>query len=168
MVSTLTLALFVGAFNLLNITRTQNGTVISDSTYGENPAGVIMYTPTGFMSAVLTTTDPSLRPLDLTLPAQDNQTDTEWAEVGRHTLAYSGPFHFNQNVTSNKDIRHGQIIHGPLITSTLPRFVGSLQRRNFTFTEDAMYLNLIGDLGNGVVDNLWWERLSGNVTVNGS
>lgn len=166
MISSLTLTLFAGAFTLLNITRTQNGMMIQDSTYGENPAGVITYTQTGFMSAVLQTTDPSLRPLDLTLPAEDNQTDAEWAEVGRHTLAYAGPFHFNENLTSTEDFRHGQIIHGPLLTSTLPRFVGSLQRRNFSFSEDGTYLNLIGDLGNGVIDNLWWKRLSGNISIN--
>lgn len=162
MVSTHTLSLFVGAFSLLNITRTQNGNPIADITYGDNPAGVISYTPTGFMSAVLTATDPDFRPLDLTLPAQTNQTDAEWADVGRHSLAYAGPFHFNDSQTKNDF--EGQIIHGPLLTSTLPSFVGSLQHRDFVFTEDGKYLNLIGNLGGGVIDSLWWERLDRNVT----
>ncbi|KAJ9661425.1 hypothetical protein H2198_001993 [Neophaeococcomyces mojaviensis] len=162
MVTTHTLNLFVGAFTLLNITRTQNGNPIADVTYGEVPAGTIMYTPTGYMSAVLTATDPSLRPLDLTLPAQSNQTDAEWAKVGEHTLGYSGPFYFNDTVST--DDFHGQIIHGPLIAATLPSFVGSLQHRDFVFTENGNYLNLIGNLGDGVVDSLWWKRLVRNVT----
>lgn len=161
MVSTHTLSLFVGAFQLLNITRTQNGNVIPDETYGDVPAGVISYTPSGFMSAVLQATASEYRPLDLTLPAQDNQTDAEWAEVGRHTLAYAGPFFFNDSQT--KSDFQGQIVHGPLLTSTLPSFVGSSQHRDFVFTEGGKFLNLIGNLGNGVIDNLWWQRLDRQV-----
>jgi len=115
------------------------------------------------MSAVLTATDPSLRPFQLTLPAQDNQTDAEWAEVGRHTLAYAGPFYFNES-SASADGLTGEIIHGPLLTSTLPSFVGSLQHREFKFTEDGKYLNLIGNLGNGVIDNLKWKRLERSVS----
>lgn len=156
--------LFIGAFNLLNITRTQNDAIIADITYGEHPAGVISYTPTGYMSAVLTATDPELRPQELTLPAQTNQSVTEWAEVGEHTLAYSGPFRFSR-IDSN-DGKKGEVIHGPLLTATLPRFVGSLQKRQFEFSEDNKFLTLIGNLGNGVVDTLVWQRLEQNDVFN--
>lgn len=158
------LKLFVGAFNLLNITRTQNDAVIADITYGEHPAGVISYTPTGYMSAVLTSTDPDLRPQALTLPAQANQSVTDWAEVGEHTLAYAGPFHFSR--IDSSDGRKGEVIHGPLITATLPRFVGSLQTRQFEFSEDNKFLTLIGNLGSGVIDTLVWQRLEHNDVFN--
>ena len=115
------------------------------------------------MSAVLTATDPELRPSELTLPAQDNQTDHEWAEVGRHTLAYAGPFYFDESKVS-VDGLSGEIIHGPLLTSTLPTFVGSCQHRQFQFTEDGKYLTLVGDLGNGIIDNLKWERLERSIS----
>lgn len=67
------------------------------------------------MSAVLQATAAEYRPLDLTLPTQDNQTDAEWAEVEKHTLAYAGPFYFNDSQT--KDDSQGQIVHGPLLTT---------------------------------------------------
>lgn len=35
------------------------------------------------MSATITATEPEWRPLDLTFPAQPNQTDAEWAAVGK-------------------------------------------------------------------------------------
>lgn len=159
-----TFKLFIGAFNLLSITRTQNGAVIADITYGEHPAGVISYTPTGYMAAVLTATDPELRPQELTLPAQSNQSVTDWAEVGEHTLAYSGPFHFSK--INSFDSRKGEVIHGPLLTATLPRFVGSLQTRQFEFSEDNKFLTLIGNLGEGVVDTLVWQRLEHNDVFN--
>lgn len=121
-----------------------------------------MYTSSGFMSAILTTTDPSLRPQDLTLPAQANQSDAEWADVGKHTLAYSGPFYFNQTVPHNET--SGLVVHGPLITSTLPAFVGSLQRREFEFSDEFQTLHLTGNLGNGIVDSLFWKKLSREFT----
>lgn len=91
---------------------------------------MISYTPMGFMSAVLTATDPSLRPEELTLPAHDNQTDAEWAEVGRHTLACARHFYFNESEAS-VDGLSGQIIRGPLLTSTLPSFCRQFAAQRF-------------------------------------
>lgn len=121
-----------------------------------------MYTSSGFMSAVLTASSPSLRPMDLTLPAQPNQTDAEWALVGKHSLSYSGPFHFNLSIPHNET--SGQLIHGPLMASSLPDFVGSLQHRDFEFYNEFQTLKLVGNLGGGVVDTLFWERLSREFT----
>jgi len=123
-----------------------------------------MYTSDGFMSAVLTATAADLRPMDLTLPAEANQTDAEWALVGRHTLAYSGPFYFDQTIKHNETV--GQVVHGPLITSTLPSFVGSLQHREFSFSDDFETLHLVGNLGGGVVDSLYWRKLNRAFTWN--
>lgn len=164
MTSTRSHELFVGAFKLLSIVRTKDGVTIADITYGEHPAGVISYTPSGFMSAVLTASDPELRPQELTLPAREDQTAEHWAEVGKHTLGYAGPFYFNNSETSEDGMK-GEVVHGPLLTATLPSWVGSLQRRKFVFSEDSKYLTLIGHLGNGVVDNLTWERLEKGVNV---
>lgn len=156
--------LFVGAFQLLSIVRTKDDMTIADVTYGEHPAGVISYTPTGFMSAVLTASDSKLRPQELTLPARESQTIEDWAEVGKHTLGYAGPFHVDQDVTS-EDGFTGEVVHGPLLTATLPSWVGSLQKRKFEFSQDGKYLTLIGHLGNGVVDTLRWERLEKGVNA---
>lgn len=60
------------------------------------------------------------------------------------------------------DDTHGEVLHGPLVAATLPANIGRVQHRNFTFSDDGVYLNLVGDLGQGVVDDLWWKRLSGS------
>lgn len=124
-----------------------------------------MYTSSGFMSAVLTATAADLRPEDLTMPAEANQTDAEWALVGKHNLAYSGQFYFNRTLEHNDT--NGQVIHGPLISSTLPSFVGSLQHRDFSFSPDFQTLHLVGKLGGGVVDSLFWQKLNRHFTFDG-
>lgn len=161
MVSTRTFDLFLGAWVLLNITTTENGSLVPDSTYGTAPAGVLEYTRTGYMSTILTATTPDLRPKGLTIPAEPDQSNTSWAIIGQHALAYAGPFQFN-NAFLGTNATHGQIVHGPLISSTLPSYVNTFQHRSYTFYDDAETLNLSADLGEGIVANLWWKRLARN------
>ncbi|KAI1082939.1 Lipocalin-like domain-containing protein [Whalleya microplaca] len=156
MVSTRTLQLFSGCFALLNITRTQNGTHIPDSTGGNNPAGTIIYSIDGYVSVLIHATEPEWRPVNVTMQDQGSEFDGQWALIGKHTGAYSGPFSFNESLIVNDT--HGQILHGPLETATLPSSIGRLQYRNFSFTDDGEYLNLVGELAPGVVDSLWWQR----------
>jgi hypothetical protein len=163
MVSTRTFDLFLGAWTLLNITTTQNGNLVPDSTYGAVPAGVLEYTSTGYMSTILTATAPDLRPQGLTIPAEPDQSNTSWAIIGQHTLAYAGPFQFN-NAFPGTNATHGQIVHGPLLSSTLPSYVGSFQHRSYFFYDDGETLNLSADLGDGIVADLWWKRLARTFT----
>ena len=65
---------------------TQNGTALLDEAYGAAPVGHLTYTPEGYMSATITATEPEWRPLDLTFPAQPNQTDAAWAAVGKQSV----------------------------------------------------------------------------------
>lgn len=155
--STETARLFLGAFQLLSIIRTRDGSTIADITYGEHPAGVISYTSSGFMSAILTASDTELRPSELTLPSQETQSIDHWAEVGKHSLGYAGPFHISDRGDSGA--LKGEVVHGPLLTATLPSWVGTKQKRKFEFSPDGRHLTLVGDLGNGVVDTLQWQRL---------
>lgn len=68
---------------ITNHSITQNGTGLLDEAYGAAPVGHLTYTPEGYMSATITATEPEWRPLDLTFPAQPNQTDAAWAAVGK-------------------------------------------------------------------------------------
>ncbi|KAI0007470.1 Lipocalin-like domain-containing protein [Xylariaceae sp. FL0662B] len=161
MVSTRTLQFFTGSFALLNITSTLNGTRVLDSTGGRNPAGTLVYSVDGYMSVLIHATEPEWRPANLTMLDQGPELDWQWALVGKHTGAYSGPFSFNESHGVNDT--HGQIVHGPLETATLPANIGRLQFRNFSFTSDGVYLNLVGELGPGLIDNLWWQRKTRDV-----
>lgn len=53
--------------------------------------GHLTYTPEGYMSATITATEPEWRPLDLTFPAQPNQTDAAWAAVGKQYVPIQHP-----------------------------------------------------------------------------
>lgn len=123
--------LFDGAIKLLSINWTKDATAIADITYGEHPAGVISYTSSGYMSAVLTASDAQLRPSELTLPAQESQTTEHWAEVGKHSLRYAEPFHDSNDGSCLK----GEVMHGPLLTATRPSWVGTRQKRVLSFLQ---------------------------------
>lgn len=61
-----------------------NGTeIIGDRAYGKAPIGILTYTTEGWMSANIVATEPEYRPEGLTFPYQDNQTDADWALVGK-------------------------------------------------------------------------------------
>lgn len=71
-----------------NNSITSNGTALLDEAYGAAPVGHLTYTPEGYMSATITATEPEWRPLDLTFPAQPNQTDAAWAAVGKQYVLH--------------------------------------------------------------------------------
>jgi hypothetical protein len=74
----------------LNILSALNGLPIPDAAYGNAPIGILIYTASGWMSATITATEPEFRP-NLTFPFQPNDTDADWAAVGRHSIGYAGP-----------------------------------------------------------------------------
>ncbi|ORY56637.1 Lipocalin-like domain-containing protein [Pseudomassariella vexata] len=157
MVSTRTISLFTGAFTLLNITRTENGAIINDNTGGSHPTGIITYSTNGYVSVLIHATEPEWRPESLNMLDQDERFDSQWALVGKHSGAYSGPFGFDE--AAMVDENNGVVLHGPLTAASLPANIGRVQRREFAFSEDEQYLNLVGTLGVGVVDSLWWRRI---------
>lgn len=164
MVSLRTLSLFTGAFELLNITRLENGTPVPHTFGGQHPNGMISYSTNGYVSALIHATEPEWRPTDLTMLDQGGRSDSaaQWALISQHSAAYSGSFSFDASRLLSDT--SGEVIHGPLTAASLPANIGTVQRRNFSFSEDGAYLNLVGDLGRGVVDVLWWKRLGEKAT----
>ncbi|KAL1860344.1 hypothetical protein Daus18300_009257 [Diaporthe australafricana] len=149
-----------GTYALLNVTViTQNGTALLDESYGAAPVGHLTYTNEGYMSATITATEPEWRPLDLTFPAQPNQTDAAWAAVGKHLLCYAGPVSVSDTIPATNV--SGQVIHGPLDVATIPAWVGTSQARNYTVFEDEdgqTLLRITSPRPTGTA-NLWWRRL---------
>lgn len=114
------------------------------------------------MSAALASTDPADRPKNLTWPFRPQQGDRDWALVGKHAIAYMGPFRLNESVplveTEGAGVK-GEVVHGPLEMATLPGFVGTYQRRAFEVSDGGELLHLHSDLGNGTRLGLWWEKV---------
>jgi hypothetical protein len=151
-----------GTYALVNTSSTLNGESIPDLPYGEHPVGILTYTATGWMSATITATEPALRP-NLTFPFQANDTDADWALVGKHSIGYAGPLRISSDIPANET--DGQVFHGPLTVANVPTWVGQNQRRNYTVFEreengsTAKYLRIGSERGGGYRGVLWWKRL---------
>jgi hypothetical protein len=126
---------------------------VSDN-LGSNPIGILTYHETAYMSATIMASEPDYRPDDLTYPPQSNQTDAEWAEVGRHILCYAGPVSASVYTPTT-----GQLTHGPLTVADAPSMVGTRQLRNYTLIEDENILQIRFDSTDGSSSFLNWRRM---------
>ncbi|KAH6909076.1 Lipocalin-like domain-containing protein [Coprinopsis sp. MPI-PUGE-AT-0042] len=147
-----------GTYRLVNTTSALNGNPIPDEAYGKAPVGLLMYSAEGWMSATITATEPEFRP-NLTFPYQPNDTDADWAAVGRHSIGYAGPLRLSDAIPANKT--NGQVFHGPLVVANVPTWVGQNQRRNYTVIEDGdeSYLKIGSERGGGYTGTLWWKKI---------
>jgi hypothetical protein len=151
-----------GTYALVNTSSTHNNEPIPDATYGEHPVGMLIYTATGFMSATLTATEKEFRP-PVPFPFSPNDTDADWALVGKHSIGYAGPFRINPDIPATAT--DGQLFHGPLTVANVPTMVGQEHRRNYTVVEReedgkvVKYLKIGSERGGGFRGVLWWRRL---------
>jgi hypothetical protein len=136
-----------------------NGKPIPDEAYGKAPVGLLIYTAEGWMSATITATEPEFRP-NLTFPYQPNDTDADWAAVGRHSIGYAGPLRLSNAIPANET--NGQVFHGPLVVANVPTWVGQNQRRNYTVVElgGESYLKIGSERGGGYTGTLWWQKIN--------
>lgn len=146
MVAASTVALFTGAWSLVNVTRDQGGSRVIEPLFGDHPAGVISYSPNGYINVVLQSTDDLSALVGITKP-----------EASLLAIAYSGPFTIN-NTYPVPDERHGEVLHGPLISSNVPGFPGMVLPRVFAFSEDDQYLELSANIA-GLEEHLLWKKL---------
>jgi Lipocalin-like domain len=136
-----------------------NGQPVPDAAYGEAPVGIITYSESGYMSATISATEPELRPQNLTFPFTEDQSDADWALVGKHSIGYAGPFTISDAIPATSE--SGQIFHGPLVTANVPRWVGSRQLRNYTIIRDgeSTILKIGSRRDGGYTGELFWEKL---------
>ncbi|XP_014558355.1 hypothetical protein COCVIDRAFT_94755 [Bipolaris victoriae FI3] len=151
-----------GTYALVNTSSTLNDEPIPDATYGAAPVGNLIYTASGFMSATITATEKEFRPL-VSFPFRANESDADWALVGKHSIGYSGPFRINEAIPATAT--EGQVFHGPLTVANVPTMVGQEHRRNYTIVEReeegkvVKYLKIGSERGGGFRGVLWWRRL---------
>ena len=111
------------------------------------------------MSVHFAATEGRYRSQNIDWPPKVDDADQDWLNVGRYTLSYSGPFRLNQSTLSSE--QEGQIIHGPIMVASVPKFVGSMQTRNFKVHDrhDGTYLYLWLH-SNTVKVEMWWKKLT--------
>ncbi|CAL3968303.1 unnamed protein product [Diplocarpon coronariae] len=151
-----------GTYSLVNTSSTRDWVPIPDAVYGEAPVGQLIYTASGFMSATITASEPEFRPA-VSFPYKANETDADWATVGRHSIGYAGPLSINLDLLAN--LTHGQLFHGPLTVANVPTMVGVSQVRNYTVIktreqgEEVTYIRIGSERGGGFRGELWWKKI---------
>ena len=156
------LAALAGTYSLLNTSSTLNNIPVPETTYGKHPVGLLTYTAAGFMSATITATEAAFRP-NVSFPYKANETDAEWALVGKHSIGYAGPLSVNTALPANET--SGQLFHGPLTVADVPTMVGEKEVRNYTVVErreegkTVKYLKIGSERGDGHRGLLWWKKL---------
>ncbi|MDR3441947.1 MAG: lipocalin-like domain-containing protein [Legionella sp.] len=116
----------------------------------ENPMGIIMYTPDGFMSAQLS--KPDRKPF--TSGDWFKGTDDDYIQEASTYIAYTGPFHVDEE---NKTLSHSMFI------SLFPNWIGQTQLRIVKIEGNSLYLSTATPILSGgklVNSHLRWVRAS--------
>lgn len=118
----------------------------------ENPVGLIMYTPDGYMSAQL------MHPLRKPFAGGDwfSGTEQEYREEATSYIAYSGRF--------NVDERRQSLTHS-MFVSLFPNWLGQTQPRIVRIEGDKLHLSTASPISSGgrtVNSYLCWQRAEPN------
>jgi hypothetical protein len=117
---------------------------------GENPMGIIMYTPDGYMSAQL------MHPDRTPFASGDwfDGTLEEYKQEASTYIAYSGPFHVDEE--------KGTLTH-TMYVSLFPNWTGQTQPRVMRLEGDSLFLSTAAPIksgGKSVMSYLEWKRAS--------
>ncbi|OTA94592.1 hypothetical protein M434DRAFT_394532 [Hypoxylon sp. CO27-5] len=148
-----------GTWLYLNVTSYfDNGTIShhEDASLGKFPVGIVTYNPNGWMSANFMSSRPEDRPPNIDIETQDVGTDAEWALIGKHTLAYAGPWFVSE---TTKEVEVGQITHGPIKVAWVPTWVGIQFQKNYTLYDDAKTLRFRSKNQVGINGDMFFRRL---------
>jgi len=120
--------------------------------FGEEPQGIIMYTPDGYMSAQL------CRPDRAPFASGDwfKGTASEYEAEASTYIAYTGPFHVDEE---NQSLTHSMFI------SLFPNWIGQTQPRVLKIEGDILSLSTaspINSAGKTVNSYLRWQRAGAN------
>ena len=114
----------------------------------EQPIGIIMYTPDGYMSAQL------MKPGRKPFASGDwfNGTDDDYKQEASSYIAYSGPFHVDEE---NQTLTHSMLV------SLFPNWTGQTQPRVVKIEGDLLHLSTAAPIKSGgktVMSSLEWRR----------
>ena len=113
----------------------------------EQPIGIIMYTPDGYMSAQL------MKPGRKPFASGDwfNGTDDDYKQEASSYIAYSGPFHVDEE---NQTLTHSMLV------SLFPNWTGQTQPRVVKIEGDLLHLSTAAPIKSGgktVMSSLEWR-----------
>ncbi|GIZ39280.1 hypothetical protein CKM354_000266900 [Cercospora kikuchii] len=162
-----------GTYALINSTATLNGVSVPDLAFGEDPVGLLTYTPSGFMSLNIAATQSQYRPANLTFPYNETDSNQDWALVGQHTLSYAGPWSVSHDDSTTE--KSGSLVHGPIWVANVPKWTGIEEHSNYSvhetkssegFPKGTKLLRMESKWDNGNQGVLWWRRVDGGTDEN--
>ena len=138
----------IGAWTLVSYVEMPVDGGPSNHPMGEQPIGIIMYTPDGYMSAQL------MRPNRTHYASSDwyKVTPEEYGREGPAYFAYSGPFQVDEE---NATVTHSVCV------SLFPNWIGGTQTRIARVDGDMLYLSTASPIQSGgqkVNAFLQWQR----------
>ncbi|KAI1138603.1 Lipocalin-like domain-containing protein [Hypoxylon sp. FL0543] len=148
-----------GTWLYLNVTSYfDNGTIShhEDAGLGRFPVGILTYNANGWMSANFMSSRPEDRPPNIDIETQDVGTDAEWALIGKHTLAYAGPWYVSE---TTEEVDVGQITHGPTKVAWVPTWVGKEFQKNYTLYDGAGVMRFKSRSQEGLIGDMFFRRL---------
>ena len=119
---------------------------------GDNPKGIIMYTPDGYMSAQLSKPD---RP-DFASGDWFDGTVEDYKNEATSYIAYSGPFHVDE---VKRTLTHSMFV------SLFPDWAGHTQPRSISIKGHVLHLGTMSPIkssGNIVMAHVTWKRAEPN------
>ncbi|KAK5656829.1 hypothetical protein OQA88_4377 [Cercophora sp. LCS_1] len=151
-----------GSYSMVNNTSWRNG-IEDPNPLGLGAFGIITYTPWGYMSANMAARDPTMRPTNINWAPKANDSDADWALVGKHALSYAGPFRLNESVPATET--EGQLLHGPIEVASVPTMEGLTFVRNYTVVKvknDGTYFRVAARSASGeFYAEIWWKKIPG-------
>ncbi len=138
----------IGAWKLVSYVATPTDGSPPLYPMGENPFGIILYTADGFMSAQLM----SAGRAHFASGDWYRGTDKEYREEATTYLAYSGPFHVDEET---------QTLTHSMFVSLFPNWTGQTQPRVVAIEGDMLYLGTQSPVPSGdrmVMAQLKWRR----------
>ncbi|KQP38580.1 hypothetical protein ASF49_03960 [Methylobacterium sp. Leaf104] len=142
----------IGAWTLVSYVEEPTDGSAPSYPMGENPQGLILYTPDGYMSAQLMRPD---RP-DFASGDWFVGTPEEFAAEATGYIAYSGPF--------GTEADTGQLTH-TMTVSLFPKWLGQTQPRLVSIEGDVLRLSTAAPIRSGgreVTYHLIWRRAAAN------
>ncbi|KAI2603668.1 hypothetical protein GGR54DRAFT_633646 [Hypoxylon sp. NC1633] len=135
-----------------------NGTIspTEDAVLGSNPVGMLTYNAAGYMAANFMSSRPEDRPANIDTDVLTDGTDAEWALIGRHTLAYAGPWRVS--ITTDR-VETGQIMHGPTRIAWLPSWVDIELMKNYTLFDEGQVMLFRSIAIDGLASEMFFRRL---------
>lgn len=137
----------VGAWSLESYVDTIDGAETMHP-LGLDPKGLLIYTPDGFMSALLMRTDSSL----LNLGNANERIGSDGPEKAGYFIGYSGTYHFDE---------HAATVFHMASVSFAPGLIGRRLERRVKLDGDHLTLTVATSRveGNPVTSSLSWLRL---------